>query len=503
VAYLRIVSLALALLAAVPPSLSAQHSPAGERIARLIAQLGSADFSAREAASRELAALGPAALDVLRRAVEAEDAEIRRRAQKLLRQLEHQTAAARLLQPTHVRFVYDNVPVAEAVTDLARRTEVPFRLTGDAAALAERRLTLDTGEVPFFDALAQFLNRAGLAERGLDAAAARDERYEYTANDRKLTSLDFTRWGAPARAQRPWLLIDGKDRPLPTCQAGAVRFRALPPGTPAFQVNRNDGELLLVLEAMTEPRLQWRGVVAVRIDHAADERGRTLKQPVLASGLGATVGSAAEELLVVWDGVGHFPTSPFGDARHIPIRFRLANGPSQRLQELRGVIAAQVRKPPELLASVDISDEALGRNIPVAGSGTLKVGERRQTEEGGYQVQVTLALPAPELVSSGVPARFLVMPRIWWGPRTAPLSPEDAEFVLVDDRGQRFATTGAEVWGALGKGVSHDFTLHYPALPDQARPARLLYHARRTVVVEIPFTLKDIPLVEEPPPSPK
>jgi uncharacterized protein (TIGR03067 family) len=54
------------------------------RIARLIEQLGHNEFAKREAASKELDAIGEPALDALRRATSHEDAEIRQRAEKIV-----------------------------------------------------------------------------------------------------------------------------------------------------------------------------------------------------------------------------------------------------------------------------------------------------------------------------------------------------------------------------------------------------------------------------------
>jgi hypothetical protein len=72
-----------ALLITMPPL----HRPAGSAadIDRLIGQLGSEVFAEREAASTALEQLGEAALEPLRKAREAsDDAEIRRRAERLL-----------------------------------------------------------------------------------------------------------------------------------------------------------------------------------------------------------------------------------------------------------------------------------------------------------------------------------------------------------------------------------------------------------------------------------
>jgi hypothetical protein len=61
---------------------SGQTEPA--RVERLIEQLGSSSFEERDAASRTLAVLGPAALPGLRKAIADRDAEIARRARACL-----------------------------------------------------------------------------------------------------------------------------------------------------------------------------------------------------------------------------------------------------------------------------------------------------------------------------------------------------------------------------------------------------------------------------------
>lgn len=474
-------------------SLSAAEPDAG-RIARLIAQLGSTSFAEREAATDQLAALGPAALEALRRAADANDPEVRRRAQKLVRQIEQRLTTARLLEPRRVRLVYQDVPVVEAVADLSRKTGLLLQLTGDLTPLADRRVALDTGETTLWEAFGQFLQKAGLWERGLDSEAFYDERYEYSSGQRRIVALDRTTWGAAPRSLNPLVLADGKGRPLPSCQAAAVRIRALPPGAPAVSTAKTEGELLLVLEAMPEPHLRWESVLAVRVERAIDDQGQALKQPTVSGGLGGAAGAAAEEMIVVWDGVGRFPAQPFGDARHVPVRLRLGDGPSKRLRELSGVIAARVQTPPEVLAGVDNPAEAIGQRVAAADGSTLRVVEVKRTEEGLHQVRVGLSSPAPELVSAGVPARVVVLTRIGPAQRTGSVAPESGDFVLLDAKGRRFPLVGGEVAGALGQGVTHDFTLLFQALPDGAKPARLEYTGRRTVTVEVPFTLKDIPL---------
>src|SRR5262249_54450922 len=58
--------------------------PLADRVARLVKQLGHKEFAQREAASKELDAIGAPALDALRKAATDADAEIRQRSARLV-----------------------------------------------------------------------------------------------------------------------------------------------------------------------------------------------------------------------------------------------------------------------------------------------------------------------------------------------------------------------------------------------------------------------------------
>jgi hypothetical protein len=475
-----------------PKPLAAEKTDA-DRLAHLVAQLGGDEFAEREAAARALSEMGPLALEVLSRAVTTEDAEVRRRVQKLLRPLESRLTSERVLKPRRIRLAYQDVWVTDALTDLARKTGLALRITGDVKTLARRRMKLDTRDTTVWGALAQFCQAAGLTDVGLETTASDDDRQEYESGDHQIVVLDRTTWGSSPRAEGPLRLADGKWQPLPTCEAGAVRIRALPPGTTPANAKKSETKRL-VLEMIPEPHLQWQAVLAVRVDRAIGEKGPVLEKRTVASGLGRAVGTEAEETLVLWDGMGELPANPFGDARQVPIRLRLMDGSVKNLKELSGMIAAQVRTPPEQLAAVDDIMKAAGQTLRAADGSSLQVIDVTHTDDGEYQVRVGLTMPPPELVSEGSPARLLISTRAWRGRGSAAVSRDYTAFSLVDAQGRALSLTGGEVQGTLDKGIRHDLNLVYQPLPNQGAPARLLYKGRRTVTVEIPFTLRDVPL---------
>jgi len=143
-----------------------ENSPkvAADQIDRLIEQLSSENFADREKARKELDRIGAPALDALRRAARNGDAEQKTRAADLVKTIEARVDTANLLAPKRLRLVYNDTPLAEAVADFRRRSGYDIVLSDPEGKLKNRTVTLDTGEVTFWRALAEFCQRAGVVE---------------------------------------------------------------------------------------------------------------------------------------------------------------------------------------------------------------------------------------------------------------------------------------------------------------------------------------------------
>lgn len=124
----------------------AAQEPKTPRVARLIRQLGSPDFSEREAAGRELARLGPRSEPRLTKALSDDDYEIRLHAQDLLRRLQ----LARLWSGGLVEYRAEQAPLGEVLAELARQSGTRLELAD--ARLASKRVTVDFRDAPFWRA---------------------------------------------------------------------------------------------------------------------------------------------------------------------------------------------------------------------------------------------------------------------------------------------------------------------------------------------------------------
>jgi hypothetical protein len=135
-----------------------------EQIAKLIKQLGSDDFEEREKATKELEKLGGAALDALREASKSGEAEVKSRAASLLDKAERKAAAEKALAPTKVKLVFKDTPLADAIAEFGKKSGYTFQLHDPDKKMKDRKVTLDTGEVTFWEAFDKFCDKAGLVE---------------------------------------------------------------------------------------------------------------------------------------------------------------------------------------------------------------------------------------------------------------------------------------------------------------------------------------------------
>jgi hypothetical protein len=456
------------------------------RVAALVEQLGSTNFEERERAMRALDRRGAPALAALRAALRGPDAEVGRRAAELVARIEQRLENERVLRPRRVRLVYKDTPLPEALADFSRQAGFPIRLR---ELVAGRRVTLDTGDTTFWEALAQFGAAAKLAEHPTASlVASSDERFIHRGGGRRIVFLEEGRLGTRYPSDDAVLLEDGKPLPGPTYQAGALRLRVLPPTAGPEPGAR---QVALTLEVRPEPGLGWEKVVALRVHGVVDDRGQLLRQASPYVGDGDALAAGAEEVIMVWDGKSTLPTNRGG--RHLPINLHLGERPARRLRELHGILGAWVRTPPEVLVTVEPILAAARRTVEGRDGTLLKVTEVRHEEAGRYRLGVEVTSPPPVTdllgpalrlirVNRGVPGKTLLAPK-----------GGDNPFTLVDGRG-RPLTLASGAYTLERDGLVKQFTLTYLSARGQGEPTRLLYTERRNAFIDVPFVFKDVPL---------
>jgi hypothetical protein len=489
----RWVLLGLAWLAGAA---SAAEAPgAAPDAARLVTRLGSDSFAERESAAGELDRLGPAALPALRRALTDADAEVRRRAAALIEAIEQREQSRRLLQPLTVRLSYKDIKAADAVADFARRTGGPVQLSGDVGKLADRTVTLETEELPYWEALERLCRAAGLREATPAPEAPRPQPPDSRMRVRRTMLLNSADMSRLFQAEGPLLLEDGKAEPLPTAHSGAVRVRALPPT--AAEPAHGDQPAALLLEIKPDPHVSWEALAAVRVDEAVDDQGQALRQARPYVGRTELRPAGAEETILVIDGEISWPSNH--GQRRATLELLPGERPSRSLRRLRGTLAAWVRTPPERLLETDDILKAEGRELDGADGSRLKVRQVSQEKDGVCRLTLEVTEPPPlaSLDTSGA-SRVVFLDR-GAGPNRVTVTDRNGSnpFSLLDARGRSVPLISGS-YQAEDHGARRVYRLEYQSARDQGPPVRLVYTGSRNVLVEASFVLEDVPLVKKP-----
>jgi hypothetical protein len=314
--------------------------------------------------------------------------------------------------------------------------------------------------------------------------------------------------GGPMTAQQI-ILIDGKPKATPTCYAGAVRIRALPPsGQPVDGIPVKDGELLLNLQASVEPKLPHFGITDVRIEKATDDNDQVLPQS-LPETKGAENGAGLQPGL--YSIKRPYPGPGRMGGQQASVRLKKGDKTSKSIKELKGVITAQVITPPEAIITVNNILKAAGETAKGADGGYVKVLEVSQEKDGTIKMKVEVENPPnvttgygfyPVPPPPGLPPAGagkggglalveLVDAKTYIGPTAA------NGLTLLDDKGAAIPAQNTGVSQELNRGdrvpkTTYSFT--FKPGEKQGEASKLVLSGSRTVNVEVPFTLKDVPV---------
>lgn len=459
-------------------------------LARWIKQLGSPRFRERETAMTALVKQrSPQALAHLRLAARHGDLEVRRRAQEVLDAVERLLETEQALQPLKLRLDFKDVPLADAEADFARRSGLKIELAdSDKAKLASRKVTLETGEVSVWEALRQLCLKAGVNERPPEAEQRRPEPWEELGGRRRVVWRHREQM-QELPEQRIILADGGAARPM--FQAGSLRIQALPrapfAGPPAPYA-------ALTLAIDVDPRYVWGRLVSIRIDEAADEMGQKLIQPELTIGDVPKQPQNLEELFIIWDGMSEMPrVSP----RQGAVKLRLGTKPAKLVKEMRGRLAAEVEVPPAPLITVNAILDSGGKTFTGPEGSHVKVIEAKRDESGQYKLRVEVKLP-PD------PNQMPAFGNMIWlnrGPvpagGTVDLTAGEVEqkgLSIHDADGQPFLLASAHYDSPAKPNDPRVYTLYYQPRKGQGDPVRFTLRGKRTVLLEVPFVLKDVPL---------
>jgi len=458
-------------------------APPGPSSAELVRRLGADDFDERERAAELIDKAGGAALPALRAARRSRDLELRRRANDLAERIERREDILRVLRPTRLRLNCKDVPIEKAVADFARLAGCEIQLTGPGPW--KRRVTLDTGETTFWEALALLETAAGLTESNKVKVSV-PETVMTSGRRRRIVYLDEGALALARHYDGPLCLTDGKRPSRPSCQFGALRLEAT--GATVLP----DNQISLTLRITPEPHLAWQGLVSLRIDSARDEHGQELRQlgPLFAESVGAEAGE--RERLIVLDSRRVLPRNL--GKRSLSVALQRGPKPSKQLRELRCTLAGWVRTAPEELDGIAPILGARGKTF-TGKDGTVFAVRGVSRDSGRCTVRVEVT--PPPLVGDLLPAGARLRHVGAGVGQAEALRREDCPWRLLDARGQALPLVLAER-ERLGGDNTLLYVVTYTEGKGRGGPARLVFTARRSVLINVPFVLTNVPL---PPPK--
>jgi hypothetical protein len=285
--------------------------------------------------------------------------------------------------------------------------------------------------------------------------------------------------GAAAEPLRV-VLADGKPQALPADEGTAFRVRALGKAGAAPAA----GEVLLALEVSPEPRLCWRKSVAVTVTKATDDRGQALSQ--------AEPAEAAAPPRAAGPGAGGFGVGAGGPARPAPrvatARLKKGEKDATSLKEVSGTVTVEVLKEPEANLTLDDVLNAAGKSARGEDGGTLRVIDVTEGQGGEVTVRLTIdppagAPPGPKLSMASTRAGRMVL-------TTVDRSGPEHELALVDGKGAVVPVAGI---GVKVRGGA-EYSLTCRPQKGQGAPAKLAYTISKPATIDVPFTLKNVPL---------
>ena len=424
-------ALSLVLLAFVPAGSRGQPVPTAKPIGELIADLGSKDFAAREAACAGLLMQGREALPAVRQALKNPNPEVNRRVRQLVDKIELRLA----MEPKRVTLKRGTWTLADAVAAIRKQTGYELTIAKQVAPLAEREIALN--DVPFWEAVEQLSKAWGHgihAQRFVDGIQFTDERAHgpFVATD---------------GAFRLQLLKIHQDRDIDFAGRGANQG----PGV-------RERKTTFTFEVLAEPRFIILDIEPVQWVKAVDDRGDNLVPVVVEKKT-----PDEDEPLTV----RKMLRQDYQAAQHTVMR--RVSDKATTVTTLTGFVPISVVIGKKKVVALENVLGSKGKEFKV-GTDTLRVNRAELDNDTGFYLDI------------GIPTPRKGMGYGQW----------DQRIVVTDEKGKPMERGGG---GSGNSGGEHHMSQHYRApKPGDPQPKKLIVEEWKIVTRHVPFSFVKVPL---------
>jgi hypothetical protein len=230
------------------------------------------------------------------------------------------------------------------------------------------------------------------------------------------------------------------------------------------------------------------GAEDVRIEKALDDNGQLLEQVTTP----ALTNAEAEVRWLIDANATRAEVNC-----QAPVRLRLGDRPAKSLRELRGTATVRVLTPPETLLTIDDVFQAGGRTFKGSDGAAIKLLEAGRLANGQYRVRLAVdGLPRALVLRAAGPGILRVngAARLLAG-QVAGGGPAAATWSLQNAAGREFRYLGFETTlMANAGGVGQELRLTFEPDANLGNPVKLVQKGRRPVLLDVPFTLENVPL---------
>lgn len=441
---------AQAQLRPVPPA-TTPAPPVAEKVdaavEQLIKDLGSDDYRTREKAGRELTARGEKVLPSLRTALSTtDDPEVQRRLLVMVRKMDYD----RLVTPKRIKMSLKDKTAKEALAEISRQTgyKVEYMENGRAS---ESKYNFEFDNLPFWQAVDKVATTAGCVAFN-----------DYNDDSIQVSNQDST---------NPYVAYAGPFRFLATNINSNKNVQLSGINRRGGGVSRQE-YLNLNFQIQSEPKNPMLGITQVDVITATDEFGGSLIPP-----------KDPNNRVNFYNN----PVSFRGHNLYGAVNLGRSDKTATTMKTLKakvGVILLSGTVPEIVVTDpLKVQNKTFsGRTVEVE-FGTLT---ERPNVKGHYQLDLTI-----KKLSTGDPADrgedFNWMNNVW------------QKIEVVDSAGNRYHTYGANNFNNNGSAVQ----LTIPFDPNDRRtgqpmklgpPAKVLINEWLSVVHEVTFEFKDVPL---------
>jgi hypothetical protein len=357
-------------------------------------------------------------------------------------------------------------------------------IEGDLTKLNDRKVTIETPELSFWEALDQFCVKSELTPR---------------SNPRQGIAMPPSgRRAGRQENENKIVLMDGKPPVTPTCYAGAVRIRVVPNER---NLSLGKGETAVTLEITPEPKLQWRSLLNVRVTKAIDDKNQTVAHVTqLAAGsddveeviinngqriirMQAGAPFRAEELLGEVAG--------FRSSLLVPVKLKPPADPGKVLKQFSLSLHVQVRMPLEAILTIDDVTQAAGKTHKGKGE-EVNLKQALRQDNGDVRIHLEKALQ-PDIAAGG--GNMVVRGNGIVVANASPLSGGGQDVKLLDTNGEPYTIVSQQSSFRATNGMgSSDQQYTFRPKNAGATPKKLVISGSRNATIEMPVELKDVPL---------